>query len=317
MMVSVSFSGVIYSMLIREVNRFARAQRERIEAEQFFFAPAPPISEEVFEEARNRILENIIVANGLILVISGGIGYFLAGKTLAPIQGMVDEQNRFISDASHELRTPLTALRSSMEVYLRDKKQTLGEAKELISGGLDEVKQMQQLSDAMLRLTQYQDLSRRGKLQRFPINIAIEEAIKKVEPMAKIKNIKISQNCATKEMLGYKNEITELATILLDNAIKYSPEKSEIIVEAKKQDGVAELKVSDQGMGISAEDIPHLFDRFFRADSARTKNENGGYGLGLSIAKQIAERHHGTITVESEENKGSVFTAKFQEKKLN
>lgn len=312
MMISLSFSAVIYNMLIREVDRFARIQRIRIDSGAIILPGPPLIDESVFEEARSRILINILAANGTILIISGGLGYFLAGKTLNPIQEMMDEQNRFISDASHELRTPLTALKSSMEVYLRDKQQTLPDARELITGGLEEVNQMQVLSDSMLRLTQYQKPQEHLKIQRFPISTAVNDAIKKIEPMAKVKNISIKDNSSNGEMTGYKNAVTELITILLDNAVKYSPEKSTVTVTSEKRDGTAKIEVKDEGIGIRKEDIPHLFDRFFRADTARSKSETSGYGLGLAIAKKIVDNHHGSIAVKSEEGKGSSFTVIFQ-----
>jgi signal transduction histidine kinase len=93
----------------------------------------------------------------------------------------------------------------------------------------------------------------------------------------------------------------------LDNAVKYSPEKSQIKISAKKGKNQSVIKVTDQGQGISKKDLPYIFERFYRADSARTRQNESGYGLGLAIAKKIVEEHDGKISVKSEENKGSEF----------
>jgi two-component system phosphate regulon sensor histidine kinase PhoR len=96
----------------------------------------------------------------------------------------------------------------------------------------------------------------------------------------------------------------------LDNAIKYSPEKAKVIISAGKSDGNVLISIRDKGPGIDKKDLPHIFDRFYRADSTRSKEKASGYGLGLSIAKQIAEMHHGSISVESAAKKGTSFTVK-------
>jgi signal transduction histidine kinase len=108
-----------------EFNRFAKAQRTRIERQfppEIFLPPKPPtIDPDLIAETQKRILINLMILNGIIIVFSGGFGYLLAGKTLKPIKEALDEQDRFISDSSHELRTPLTSLKSAMEVALMDK----------------------------------------------------------------------------------------------------------------------------------------------------------------------------------------------------
>ena len=96
--------------------------------------------------------------------------------------------------------------------------------------------------------------------------------------------------------------------IFLDNAIKYSPTGKTVAVSSRRTDSSVEIEFKDQGMGIGEEDIPNLFNRFFRADKSRHKSETGGYGLGLSIAKQIVDRHSGSIKVESEVGRGSTFS---------
>jgi signal transduction histidine kinase len=113
-------------------------------------------------------------------------------------------------------------------------------------------------------------------------------------------------------MQGNTYGLTDLFTILLENAVKYSDEKSTIRIFMKNIDHTAEVSVRDNGIGISAHDIPYIFDRFYRADNARSKSKAGGYGLGLSIAQKIATIHNGSIRVTSNIGKGSTFIVQFK-----
>ncbi len=116
------------------------------------------------------------------------------------------------------------------------------------------------------------------------------------------------------EILVDQMSVTESLVTLLDNAIKYSPEKTEISITTNQQPKSLEIRVSDKGTGIKASELPHIFDRFYRADSSRTNSGEQGYGIGLSIAKSVVEAHGGTISVTSEPTKGSNFTLSFPTK---
>lgn len=285
-----AFSGIIYNYISREITRFERLQRLR-----FFYPP----NLELIEETRHRVFVTLGLVDLVIIGGSGVLGFVLAGRTLNPIKVMMDDQNRFISDASHELRTPLASLRTAMEVHLRDKTPSLDSANELISQSLAEVNRLQYLSDGLLHLTRSQ--SRKVNLNIADISSA---AVKKIMPLAVRKHIKIQNGISSLKLRGDPDQLTELFVILLDNAVKYSPAKSAITLSSKKTTGQVEVKVADQGQGIAAKDLPHIFDRFYRADSSRSSS---GYGLGLSIAKQIVESHHGNISVTSKVGHGSAF----------
>jgi len=309
MLISISFSVVIYKGLESEVERFARIHRMRIER-QVLLMPPPlsPADLDLIKESKQRIILILAVINGVIFVISGALGYVLAGKTLKPIQEMVDEQNRFISDASHELRTPLTSLKTAMEVNLRDKNLTLLNAKKLISESVNEVDKLQLFSEELLQLSQYQTPNGTIPFEVISVTEAIKKAVHKMLPVAKQKQIEIKEKVGEYEIKGSAFGITDVFVILLDNAIKYSPRESTITVETRKTGNSVFISVTDEGMGIEAKDLPHIFDRFYRADYARSRTGTGGYGLGLSIAKKIVDAHHGSIHVESKRNTGSVFT---------
>ena len=221
MLVSISFSFVVYGILTNEVERFDRIQRVRFEHANPGVFPFLP-DHDLVDEFKGRIALILISINTLILVLSGLLGYFLAGRTLKPIKRMVEEQNRFISDASHELRTPLTALKSSMEVFLRDKRPNLEEAKTLIGSSIEDVDKLKALSDSLLQLTQYGKVNGNLKFEKLSISQLVITALGKVSAIAKTKKVRIENKCTDIEIEGNIYSLTDMFVIFLDNAIKDS-----------------------------------------------------------------------------------------------
>ena len=324
MLISLSFSAVVYRLTTLELDRIERVQRLRIErplpgSERFV---SPPNSQDqrlfldpaLIIETKNRLKMILAFINLAILAMSTGGGYFLAGKTLRPIKEMVEEQGRFITDASHELRTPLTSLKTEIEGVLRDKKLTLEEAKRLLKSNLEEVNNLQALSDGLIKLTQYQKGNNGLVFIEVSLSSVFGEAIKKVANLAQNKKIEIVNKVNDLKVQGNKQTLVELFIIFLDNAIKYSPAKTKIKLTSKKTDHHIILQITDEGMGIEEKDLPRLFDRFYQANQARTKIQATGYGLGLSIAKQIVDQHHGSIKVKSQSKKGTTFIVQLPRK---
>ncbi len=319
MFISLAFSLVIYSIITREISHFEQAQRFRFEKKlRDFGLPTPPDPKirsmiilienpELIEEIKKRVAISLVIINGGILLLAGSLSYFLAGKTLRPIKNMMDEQNRFISDASHELKTPLTSLKTAMEVFLRGKKKNLREASNIIQESISEVNKLQSLSESLLQLAQYQNPNGRTLFETISISEVINRAVNKIKPLAEKKKIAIKTRVIDYKVMGNKYSLEDLLKILIDNAVKYSHPNTEINIDSKKTDGHIQIEVIDQGIGIDKKDLTYIFDRFYRADIARTKNTHDGYGLGLSIAKKIVELHKGTITVTSKIKKGSRF----------
>jgi two-component system, OmpR family, sensor histidine kinase CiaH len=314
MLISIIFSLVIYSGINGELNRFQRSQEMRLKREQELMLPAPfprefhEINSRDIVVARTRLTLILVFINLGIFGIAGLSGYFLAGRTLRPIKEMMDEQNRFVTDASHELRTPLTSLKTSIEVNLRNKNITLGDAKKLIESNLEDVEGLRVLSDGLIRLAQYQKPEDNMTFEKISIKNVVDVAIDKVKTIAVKNKIKINEKIEKLEIEGDRKSFTELLVILLDNAIKYGRKNSEVSVIANKQNDKIIISVSDKGIGIEEKDLPYIFDRFYRAEKSRSKKEVLGYGLGLSIAKKIVEMHKGMIDVKSEKNKGTTFT---------
>lgn len=311
MVISLFFSVGIYSRINSEFNRFERAQsRIQEDIQEGRLRNLSPIQLEGFEPrmgegARINLVVSLALLNFAIFILAGGTSYILSGITLKPIKDSLDEQNRFITDSSHELRTPLTSLRSEIEVALRNKNLTLAESKKLLASNLEETINLQQLSDHLLELAQNGDAINPADMKNVSIAEIVKNAIKRVEPQAKIKQIEIKNRTTNLIINGISDRLTEVFVILLDNAIKYSPKNSSVTIRSQKERERVKITVVDQGVGIEKEDIPHIFDRFYRANKSRTKIQTPGYGLGLSIAKKIIESHGGTINIASKAKEGT------------
>jgi signal transduction histidine kinase len=299
--ISLSFSFVIYAGINREIVRIDASQKlrqQRVNEINLFLRASglnfpqqtEAVEAESLEAARLRIISVLGFINLSILLLAGVGGYFLAGQTLEPIQKNMEEQKMFVSDASHELRTPLTSLKTEIEVALRDKKITLADTKHLLKSNLEDVDRMQKLSNYLLTLNGYES----GQ------NLEKEKIDLKDVATKAIGNRKIKTDLQKSMVNANYDSMVELTTILIDNAVKYGKGK-EVLVKA----GDKKLSVTDHGVGMGKEDLPHIFDRFYRSDKSRGTE---GYGLGLSIAKSIAEANGGTIKVKSTLGKGSTFT---------
>lgn len=322
MLISLSFSAVIYKSVMMELDRFESVQRYRIERQLEFIRqipyslreqfPPPSTSDlDLIDETRRRFVVYLVLINTGIAAITGVLGYFLAGKTLQPIQRMVDEQKRFIGDASHELRTPLTALKTSLEVNLRDTQMSVITARQVITDALHDVNRLHTLSDQLLELAQYERPVGTFYMEQVDITTVLKNAVRTVSPLADAKKITIHTKFLDSVVYGSVEALTRLFIILLENAVKYSHEKGEVLIENAVKNNHIVVTVRDQGIGIDTENLPHIFDRFYRADEARTHNSEGGYGLGLSIAKRIIDAHKAHIDIQSEKGKGATIRIRF------
>lgn len=266
--------------------------------------------DDVFEAAKSRLQANLILINLIILITGGLLSYYLARRTLKPIEDVHEAQSRFTADASHELRTPIAAMRLENEISLMDKKLTLKQAKEQLQSNIEELDKLTALSEGLLQLAQL-DNDRLSKNNIEVVSI-VKDAIRRVSNEADQKNQIIKTKKIDKGTINVNEPaVTEALVTLLDNAIKYSVEKSEVIVSTKRSNSMLNILVTDTGIGIDDKDLENIFDRFYRADNSRTNSNLNGYGIGLSIAKAVADSHGGSISVESKPKKGSTFTLSF------
>jgi signal transduction histidine kinase len=309
MAMSIAFSFAIYHISSDELRRGARPPGGFI---TMMDDPARTTFEHAriaqLDDSRHNLQGNLVLLNIGTLALGAIISYALARRTLQPIEEAFEAQGRFTADASHELRTPLTAMQTSMEVGLRNPKLTLADSKELLRSMLDEVQKLSSLSNGLLKLTRNNGKDMPVK----PVNLAdvAADAVAQLELTASQKHITLDNAVTEVVVQGDDISIKEALVILLDNAIKYSPPKTTITLTSKQQTRFGVIAVTDQGQGIKATDMTHIFDRFYRADSARSRDSVEGYGLGLSIAQKIAHAHGGTLEARSQPGEGSTFSLK-------
>ncbi len=243
-------------------------------------------------------------AGALLLALAGG--WFLADRAMVPIRRAFDRQRRFVADASHELRTPLTLIRGSAEMLTRHGHETIDQNRKLVEGIVTEADYLTTLVSGLLTLAQSD--TGRLQLQREPVEMdeLSRTVCEDVRPIAAAKGVQVSANGNGGPLVveGDRARLRQMLLALLDNAVKYTLPGGSVEVSTRPRDGHVALDVRDTGRGIAPEHLPHVFERFYRADEARGRDA-GGAGLGLSIVKVLAEAHGGTAGIESQMGHGT------------
>lgn len=225
---------------------------------------------------------------------------------IARLERSFNEIRRFTADASHELRTPLTAIRSETELAL-GKTLTVAEYQTLLESVLEECDRLTQLTDQLLALAR-EDVGHAGQFQSLDLCALVDGVVGNMRPLAENKGLALHREggCPLR-ILGNETRLRQVFYNVLDNAIKYTPAGGVIMVRLGRQQGSAIVAVQDTGIGIPAEHLPRVFDRFYRVDKARNR-EMGGTGLGLSIAQSIVHAHQGRIELTSTPGQGTICT---------
>ncbi len=243
------------------------------------------------ESALSLLLTLLLSIGGVALLGAGLGGLFLANRALDPARLAWTNQQRFIADASHELRTPLTLLRADAEVLLRGRDRLDPEDAALLEDIVVEANRMARLSNSLLTLARLDNTSLHREHEVVNLVELAQRGARRVQAMAEQSGITLQvENIDTPYVIGDPLLLEQALLVLLDNAIKYSYSGGHVIVRAKTKDEQALIEVSDNGVGIDAEHLLHLGERFYRVDKARSR-EAGGTGLGLSIARSIAVTH--------------------------
>jgi signal transduction histidine kinase len=221
------------------------------------------------------------------------------------IQKSYEQQNRFVSDASHELRTPISVIQGYANLLDRWGKEDKSVLEESITAIKSEAENMKDLVEKLLFLARSDKNTQKVELTDFKLNELVEELIKETK-LIDTKHKIINEYNEKVIINGDKKLLKEAFRIFIDNSIKYTPENGIIKINLYTKAKQLILEIEDTGIGISKEHLPHIFDRFYRADESRTK-ETGGTGLGLSIAKWIILKHKGNIEVQSKPGYGTRF----------
>ncbi|MBZ5594474.1 MAG: hypothetical protein LAP39_19710 [Acidobacteriia bacterium] len=228
-------------------------------------------------------------------------------ELLSRLDQSFETMRRFVADASHELRTPIAVIRGEADVSL-DHDRSPAEYKESLAIIQDEARRLTRLIDDLLNLARADAGHVNLHVEEFYVNDILAECCRSMQSRAGAK--KIALECRSPEDVGYRGDqelIRRLVLNLLENAIRYTPEGGRVLVSLDDAAGELRIRVADTGIGIPPEAAPHVFERFYRGDQARSR-QNGGFGLGLSIVKWIAESHKGSVELSSQPGLGTTFT---------
>jgi signal transduction histidine kinase len=303
MVLSLLFSLIVYNIASHE---FQRAVGPRRPGEMQLYVDSDIVNDlrqQRIEESNHRLIADLLAFNFFTLALGGAASYLLARRTLRPIEDALEAQSRFSSDAAHELRTPLAIMQSEIEVELRNKKASKQTHEQALMSNLEEVERLRTLTDRLLLLAGNQDLP----LGTVSIEDAAIEAVNRMIPLAQAKKISIDNAVVPASVRANYDSLVDTLTVIIDNAIKYSPAGSQVSMKSNVQDRIVELRITDEGPGLSEQEQAKIFDRFYRADSARSAQHVEGHGLGLSIARRLMSLQHGSVNVQSQPGKGATF----------
>src|SRR5579875_1246160 len=248
------------------------------------------------EDTLSLLLKLLFAVGGIALFGAGVGGLFLANRALAPARLAWSNQQRFIADAAHELRTPLTLLRADAEVLLRSREHIPEEDTVLLEDIVAEANHMGNLATNLLTLARLDNRSSHQEYEVVDLASIARAQARRVQALAEQQHISVQLEEVSNDVyvIGDSVLLEQAALALLDNAIKYNRSGGQVKVRVEKRNGAALLEINDTGIGIPAEHLPHLGERFYRVDKARSRRA-GGTGLGLSIARGIAATHGGEL----------------------
>ena len=263
------------------------------------------------ERTLNALVLVLVVGGAVALVVASGVGAAYASRALVPIrQSLVGQrealrrQREFAADASHELRTPLTVIRVSVDDLERHPKDPVADVGTALTDIREEVDHMTAMVEDLLLLARSD--SGAMELERVPVDLGdvASSGASALTRVAADRGVGLVVDPVPAEVVGDPARLRQLVGILVDNALRHAPGGSQVGVRVRAEAGNAILVVEDEGPGIRPEDLPRVFDRFYRAAGA----PGGGTGLGLSIAAWIVERHGGRIAAANHEPHGARFT---------
>ncbi|AVK85108.1 two-component sensor histidine kinase [Lysinibacillus sp. B2A1] len=303
-----------------------------------------------FQSLMHYLLTAMLIAGLGALVLSASIGYYLANYLMKPLQelrssmkmvmdkgfnepikltytshdeigdllkmynAMMNElqisftqQQQFVADASHELRTPIQAIEGHLSLLKRWGKNDPEILEESINTSLTEIARMRKMIEELLELARREEKDSRSEANAVEVIESVMEEMEHLHPEARIM---LSKNEEIGLLFITENALSQIVRNLVENAIRYCEKIPEIQISLSTAGNEVLLKIEDNGIGIAQENIPFIFDRFYRIDEARNR-QKGGTGLGLSITKMLLEKYNGSVEVKSEINIGTVFFIKF------
>lgn len=256
---------------------------------------------------------NICLAPYKFVVEENDIGIIVVIQDITKHKKLEELQKEFVANVSHELRTPITTIKSYAETLLDGAMEDAEISKRFLEVINNESDRMTVLVHDLLELSKLDNKQINFDMKTLQLTSLIPELVEKFKVEATRKNQTITYTDSDEEIfiLGDENRITQVVRNVIGNAIKYSPEGARVDVDVRAQERYAIITVKDTGFGIPENDLPRVFERFYRVDKARSRTM-GGTGLGLAIAKEIIEHHGGTISADSEVDQGTTFYIKLK-----
>jgi signal transduction histidine kinase len=253
-------------------------------------------------DALSGLVRQLVLASAIGIVLGALASLLMASRSLRPISRAFQRQREFVADASHELRTPLTLIRTNVDAWLR---RSNGQTRTYAQNIVQEVEQLNRIVGDLTTLALADARQLRLDPRPVELNEVVRGLITQATPLADERGVQLRPNLNGGVRVDADLvRVRQLLLILIDNALTHTPSGGKVSVGVISQNGRAQVTVTDTGEGIPTSDLPHIFERFYRADKARTR-ENGGSGLGLAIAKWIVDAHKGEIAVTSTEGKGT------------
>lgn len=287
--ISAIFNIVIFTTMANGRMEISQTSAENYTTEKFRNA----IIEARNAHAEQKIFEAMMILNFAIVALGSYGSWVMARKTLAPLEKAHKLQSEFVSNASHEIRTPLSTIQLETELILKDKNASKDQMREILESNLEEARSLTSLTEMLLNLSKIEDLP----LEKINLNEIIRTRVEKFGDSDKI-NFEESKIFTAH---GNETAIDELATILIDNALKYNTSKEKIDVRIFRSNRQAVFEVSNFSQELSKEQLDKMFERFYRADNVRSCNSKcEGHGLGLAIAKKLTENLNASLTVRNE-----------------
>jgi signal transduction histidine kinase len=268
----------------------------------------------------NSSWHRMLIGGGIFFVLVSLVLYiinrFVIGLSLKPVERAWEQQQNFIGDASHELKTPLTVILTNGNILMAHQNDTIRDQIKWVDSTNEEATHMKDLVDKLLILAKTDNMRQNKLFSDVDLSDLSMRLALQFEPVAYEKGVTIHTDIESGiHMTGDQTALNQIVHILLDNAVKYAGIGGEAELSLKRKQNYIYLSTRNTGIPIPPEDLPHIFERFYRSDKVRTTGN--GYGIGLAICKNLAELHKATINVTSDEADGTVFTVRFRSSRRN
>jgi two-component system, OmpR family, manganese sensing sensor histidine kinase len=284
------------------------------------------VSEPWFEVTKpsRRLLRDLLVGTTATISAVGFVGWFLSRLAMEPVFEAYQRLKQFTADASHELRSPLAIIQTNVQVALSDPNPDLQQQQQYLKVVERLTRRLGRLVDDLLFLARQDSGLVQAPLEGLDLDWLVAEVVEEQQTLAQDKGVALTYQAHLPEaednssgfgMQGDRDQLARLFTNLITNAVQYTPSGGEVSVQLRRhaRSGL-QVEICDTGIGIAPEALPKIFDRFYRADTARTQTETAGSGLGLAIAQAIATRHQGQIELHSQMHQGTQVTVGFPQR---